>query len=257
MRILMVNDDGIHTDGLRRFREAAAGAGHEVLVVCPLTEQSGVGHGITYRTPLQAFETHDRTGFEGYEVAGTPADCVKLGVMELCGWKPDLVLSGVNPGANVGLNAFYSGTVAACLEGAMFGIPSFAVSVYLSQGITPDFRRVADDAVRLVERLRESRPGQLAWNINFPSVEGRPKGVKVVPLQWRRAEEMVDRREDPRGRPYFWVGLHPIRNHAGDPGYDVGEVAEGYVAVTPLTLDLTDGAAIAGVEGDFAAALAD
>ena len=244
MRILIVNDDGIHTAGLRSLRDAAAAAGHEVTVVCPLVEQSGVGHGITYRSPLQIHQWREQGVFIGHQVEGTPADCVKLAVMEICEERPDLVLSGINPGANVGLNIFYSGTAAACLEGAMFGIPSFAVSVFLNKGVTPNFPRIAGSAMSLIERLHADRPQQLAWNINFPAVEGDARGVKIVPMQWQRAKEHVERREDPRGRPYFWVGLHPLRNHPTEAGFDVGEIAEEFIAVTPLTLDLTDAAAI-------------
>ena len=249
MRILLVNDDGIHAPGIQALRTAAADAGHHVDVVAPLIEQSGVGHAITYRSPLQIHEWHQDGRFYGWQVDGTPADCVKLGVMELCEERPDLILSGVNAGANVGLNVFYSGTAAGCLEGAMFGIPSFAVSVYLNKGVSTNFPRIAADAVRLIEQLREARPSQAAWNINFPATEGPPKGVKVVPMQWLREHEHVERREDPRGRPYFWVGLHPLKNHPVTPGFDVGEIAEEYVAVTPLTLDLTCGDAMQSLAG--------
>ena len=239
MRILLVNDDGVHSDGLQSMRDVLIEQG-ELDVVVPLTEQSGVGHKITYRTPLQAHLWKQDGIRYALQVDGTPADCVKLGVMQLCEQRPDLIVSGINPGANVGLNLFYSGTVAGALEGAMFGIPSFAVSVYLNKGITPNFPAIARDAWTIIGQLRERRPDQLAWNINFPAVDGRPESVRIVPMQWRRERELVEPRDDPRGRPYYWVGLHPIRNHATTRGYDVGEIDAETVAFTPLTLDLTD-----------------
>ena len=248
MRILLVNDDGLHSDGLRRMRDELVRHA-TVDVVVPLTEQSGVGHKITYRTPLQAHSFAVDGGHYAWQVDGTPADCVKLGVMQLCDERPDLIVSGINPGANVGLNCFYSGTVAGALEGAMFGIPSFAVSVYLNKGIVPDFGMIAADAYDLIGQLRERQPRHTTWNINFPAVEGRPKGVKLVPMQHARERELVEPRDDPRGRPYYWVGLHPIRNHPTTPGFDVGEVNLEHVAVTPLSLDLTDHTILQGTDG--------
>ena len=248
MRILLVNDDGVHSDGLQAMRDELVRHA-DVDVVVPLTEQSGVGHKITYRTPLQAHAWSVNGKRYAWLVDGTPADCVKLGVMQLCERKPDLIVSGINPGANVGLNLFYSGTVAGALEGAMFGIPSVAVSVYLNKGVLPDFPAIAADAWTIIGQLREARPQQTAWNINFPAVEGRPQGVKLVPMQWQRERELVEPRNDPRGRPYYWVGLHPIRNHPTTPGFDVGEVDQQHVAVTPLTLDLSDAAALAEMDG--------
>ena len=247
MHILLVNDDGVHSEGLQSMRDELVRHA-EVSVVVPLTEQSGVGHGITYRTPLQAHSWRQDGEHYAWQVDGTPADCVKLGVMQLCPERPDLIVSGINPGANVGLNLFYSGTVAGALEGAMFGIPSFAVSVYLKKGVTPPFPLLAEEAWQLIEQLSQTRPEQVAWNINFPAIEERPTRRRLVPMQWRRERELVEPRDDPRGRPYYWVGLHPIRNHATDPGYDVGEIDRDCVAVTPLTLDLSDTEALRDLE---------
>ena len=247
MRILLVNDDGLHSEGLRSLRDELTRHA-TVDTIVPLTEQSGVGHKITYRDPLQAHSWKQDGSHYAWQVAGTPADCVKLGVMELCDERPDLIVSGINPGANIGLNLFYSGTVAAALEGAMFGIPSVAVSVYLNKGITPDFPAIAEDTWRLIEQLREQQPNQIAWNINFPAIETRPDRIEVVPMQCRRERELVTPCDDPRGRPYYWVGLHPIRNHSTDRGYDVGEIDSGAIAITPLTLDLTDRDALSRVD---------
>lgn len=238
MRILLVNDDGIHAPGIRAMRDALQTWGH-VDVIAPLIEQSGVGHAITYRSPLQIHEWVENGDFYGWQVDGTPADCVKLGVMELCEKRPDLVISGVNAGANVGLNIFYSGTAAGCFEGAMFGIPSFAVSVYLQKGITPDFPMISQRCLKLIDHLREVAPDQLAWNINHPATNDEPEGVSLCPMQFHREVENVERRIDPRNRPYFWVGLHPLKNHPRTPGYDVGDLALNKIVVTPMTLDVT------------------
>lgn len=238
VRILLVNDDGIHAPGLRAMKEALLEWGH-VDVVAPLAEQSGVGHAVTYRSPLQVHEWFENDEFYGWQVDGTPADCVKLGVMELCEKRPDIVISGVNAGANVGLNVFYSGTAAGCFEGAMFGIPSFATSVFLNQGVTPDFPAISRRCLDVIAKLREAAPQHMAWNINHPAVEGEPAGIELTPMQFRREQENVEPRTDPRGRPYYWVGIHPLKNHPTTPGYDVGELALDKLTVTPMTLDVT------------------
>lgn len=220
------------------MRDALADWGH-VDVIAPLVEQSGVGHAITYRSPLQVHEWHEEDEFYGWQVDGTPADCVKLGVMELCEQRPDLVVSGVNAGANVGLNVLYSGTAAGCLEGAMFGIPSFATSVFLKKGVTPNYGAISRYFLGVIESLREAAPGHLAWNLNYPAVAGAPRETVVTPMQALREAEHVEARTDPRNRPYFWVGIHPLKNHPNDPGYDVGDLAQDCLTVTPLSVDMT------------------
>lgn len=239
MKILLVNDDGIHAPGLRAMQEALARLG-EVQVVAPLVEQSGVGHSITYLHPIMVKEIQERGEHYGWAVDGSPADCVKMGVLEFCRGKPDLIVSGINSGANVGINVLYSGTVAGAIEGAFFGITSIAVS--LSQGTPPDYPKTAERAVRLVTRLLERcpRPGML-WNVNFPNTtpEG-PKGVKLASMGVRRHTDTIEKRKDPRGRPYYWSGLDPLKSHELAPGSDVKELLDGYVTVTPLHFDLTE-----------------
>ena len=238
LRILLTNDDGIHAPGLLALREELVRLG-EVQVVAPAAEQSGVGLGITYLHPLTAKEELRGGGHWGWAVAGSPADCVKLGVLEFCGSRPDVVLSGINSGANTGINVLYSGTVAGAIEGAFFGITSIAVS--LSLDTQPDYPRAARRAVALIEQLFERSPasGSL-WNLNLPATRpGWPLGLKMTPLGLRRRIEKVEKRLDPRGKPYYWSGIDSMEDRQMEPGTDVRELAEGFATLTPLSFDLT------------------
>ncbi|WP_437206037.1 5'/3'-nucleotidase SurE [Planctomicrobium sp. SH664] len=248
MKILLVNDDGIHAPGLRAIRDALQELG-DVQVVAPLAEQSGVGHGITYLHPIMVKEILEEGEHYGWAVDGSPADCVKMGVLEFCKGEPQLIVSGINSGANVGINVLYSGTVAAAIEGAFFGITSIALS--LSQVTPPDYQATAIRAVHLIRQLLEQspRPGML-WNVNFPATrpEG-PKGIKLTTMAVKRHSDTIEKRLDPRGRPYYWSGLDPLKNHALEPGSDVKELTEGYVTVTPLHFDLTETSILQSLQG--------
>ncbi len=239
MKILVVNDDGIHAPGLRALSEVLRELG-DVQVVAPLVEQSGVGHRITYLHPIMVKEILEHGEHYGWAVDGSPADCVKLGVLEFCDREPDLIVSGINSGANVGINVLYSGTVAAAIEGAFFGINSIAVS--LSQGTPPDYQATAIRALHLIRQVLKHSPrkGSL-WNINFPNTnpEG-PRGVKTTAMAVRRRSDTIEKRIDPRGRPYYWSGLDPLKNHEHEVGTDVAEMLDGFVSITPLHFDLTE-----------------
>jgi 5'-nucleotidase len=239
MKILLVNDDGIHAPGLRAMRDVLRNMG-QVQVVAPLVEQSGVSHRITYLHPIMVKEVEEHGQHYGWAVDGSPADCTKLGVLEFCDGEPDLIVSGINSGSNVGINTLYSGTVAAAIEGAFFGITSIAVS--LSQTKPPDYETTAAYAGKLIEQIRERfpRPGSL-WSINFPgSTPEGPRGVRCCSMGINRHTDTVEKRTDPRGRPYYWSGLDPVKNHAIEKGTDVHATGEGYVAVTPLHFDMTE-----------------
>lgn len=238
MQILVTNDDGIHAPGLHALAEAMKRLG-TVQVIAPTSEQSGVGLGITYLHPLLVQEQKIAGKHFGWAVAGTPADCVKLGILEFCDERPAIVVSGINPGPNVGINVLYSGTVAAAIEGAFFGVTSFAVS--RSDDPAVDYTEVADRAVSIVEQILATKPpeGSL-WNVNFPPLaETPPQGIKAVSMGVRRHVQVVESRLDPRGRKYYWTGLDPLHNHEMEPGTDVKELADGYITVTPLRFDLT------------------
>ena len=238
MRILATNDDGIMAPGLLAMRRALADLG-QVTVVAPTTAQSAVGHGITLVDPIRCHRMDLGDGGAGYGVEGRPADCVKLAVLELLDERPDLVVSGVNLGVNVGINVLYSGTVAAAVEGAFYGIPSVAVS--LEDADVVDFDGAARIARRLIERFLAKRGrGPTLLNINVPDLSGgRPKGVRVVPQSMKGFAEGWERRQDPRGRTYYWmVGTQGSEDAGVDS--DVAALADGYVTVTPLRFDLTD-----------------
>lgn len=238
MRILLVNDDGIHAPGLRAMYEELRDWGN-LTVVAPLIEQSGMSHRITYLHPIMVKEIQESGRHFGWAVDGSPADCVKMGVLEFCESEPELIVSGINSGANAGINVLYSGTVAAAIEGAFFGITSVAVS--LSQGTPPDYAATARRAGELIRQVldRYPEPGTL-WNVNFPDTsEDGPRGVKLCSMGVRRHTDTVEKRLDPRGRPYYWSGLDPLNNHELDPGTDVQELSDGYATITPLHFDLT------------------
>ncbi len=240
MRILLTNDDGIYAPGIRAMRTELQALG-EVTIVAPATEQSAVGHSITLLTPLviqEAFDEQDRP--LGWAVEGKPADCVKLALMELLPERPDLIVSGINAGANAGINVIYSGTVAAAIEGALYSITSIAISLEYAQPLHLDFPRAAKLGRRMVEMILAQRPdpGTL-FNVNIPSLEkDEPKGVKVAAQGLLPYLEKYDRRSDPRGRVYFWNTPDFYRPpHAADT--DMSGLAEGYITVTPLKFDLT------------------
>lgn len=161
-------------------------------------------------------------------------------MLEFCKTRPDLVVSGINDGANTGINVLYSGTVAGAIEGAFFGVTSVAVS--LARSARPNFGRAARLAVGLIEQLHERhpQPGSL-WNVNFsPDRPGCPLGVKTTVLGVKRHLDVMEKRTDPRGGVYFWSGLDPIENHQMNAGTDIKELSEGYATITPMHFDLTD-----------------
>ena len=262
MHVLVVNDDGIHSPGLAALATAAAALG-EVTVVAPAIEQSGVGLTITYRHPLMYEEVHRRRSSEdggsgerflyGYAVHGSPADCAKLGVLELGpqlrGSRPDLVLSGINLGANVGHGVLYSGTVAGAIEAAFHGVTSVAVSCVNRD--PDDWDALARYAVNVAGRLADGagrRDGAAAlWNLNLPATA--PKGLKAVRCSPDRRGDLLERRDSPEGRPYYWTGMDPATAGDPQPDTDAGAVAAGFAALTPLRYDLTDPAGFAAIGG--------
>jgi 5'-nucleotidase len=248
MRILLVNDDGIHAPGLRAMRDVLVTMG-DVQVVAPLVEQSGVSHRITYLHPIMVKEIMEEGEHYGWAVDGSPADCTKLGVLEFCEERPDLIVSGINSGSNVGINTLYSGTVAAAIEGAFYGITSIAVS--LRQGTPPDYPDTARRGLTIIQQILKRFPqrGSL-WSINFPTttLEG-PRGVRACTMGVNRETDTIERRTDPRGRPYYWSGLDPVASHEMEPGTDVHAVMDGYIAVTPLHFDMTEASLLEQARG--------
>ncbi|MBI1345714.1 5'/3'-nucleotidase SurE [bacterium] len=237
-RILLVNDDGIHAPGLHALRDALEDWG-DVTVVAPAMEQSGVGHSITYLHPLLPHREYRNGEFFGWRVEGSPADCVRLGILAICPEKPDVILSGINSGCNIGVNVLYSGTVAAAIEGAVFGITSIALSQWLDT--PPDYAATARKAVVIARDLWKTSPAGALWNVNFPANQPDwPTGIEFTTMGVRRHSETVERRLDPRGRAYYWTGWEPIRSQHADPGSDLEAMQQGRITITPLRYDLTD-----------------
>jgi 5'-nucleotidase len=237
--ILLTNDDGIYAPGLKALAEELRQLG-DVEVAAPARDQSGVSHSITYLQPLIIQEAFQNDAHFGWEVAGSPADCVKLAMLELCPHKPDLVVSGINSGANVGIDVLYSGTVAAAIEGAFFGVTSIAVSLRMSPH--PDYARAARLTIPLIRQLlaQSPAPGRL-WNLNFPESKPEgPRGVKLLPMGVERHRDMVEKRIDPRGRTYYWSGIYVPSDHPLEPDTDVEALAEGFATLTPLHFNLTN-----------------
>jgi 5'-nucleotidase len=237
MDILLTNDDGIRAVGLRALYGALTKAGHRVHVAAPMTEQSAVGHSVTLFSPLRVREVEE-AGFSGLGISGTPADCVKLALSHLLPKRPDMIVSGINAGANVGVDVLYSGTVSAATEGALTGIPAMAVSVddYHPEELSAQ----AEYAVRMLEGgFWSSFPNQCVLNVNFPAGPlAAAKGLKVCRQTSCTYRDWYDERSDPRGNPYYWLcGVIPPENV--EPDTDRGSLSRGYITVTPLTFDLT------------------
>jgi 5'-nucleotidase len=235
--ILLTNDDGIHAEGLRKLKTAAAKLG-QVRIVAPESEQSAVGHSITLYDPIKAHEVTKDGKFFGYGIGGTPADSVKLAVYSLLRRPPDLVISGINNGSNLGINVLYSGTVSAATEAAILGFPSMAVSV--AQKKDPPF----DWAVPHIEKLgawvlKCGLPRGVALNVNIPALPpDQVRGFKLTRQGLSKFRESFEQREDPRGNLYYWLAGEATAAET-DTGVDVTAVQEGYVSVTPLFYDLT------------------
>jgi 5'-nucleotidase len=241
MRILLTNDDGVNATGLRVLEKIAAAFSDDIWIVAPSEEQSGAGHSLTLTVPVRLRKLGERR----FCVTGTPTDSVMMGLAHVLGeQKPDLILSGVNRGANLGEDVTYSGTVSAAMVGALAGIPSIALSQsYAREGMgdTVPFAAAEAWAERVLTPLIAApfAPKTLV-NINFPALPpDEVKGVRVVRQGIRDYGRLrIDKRTDPRGYDYYWFGLRPIPHTPGH-ATDLEAIADGYVAVTPLHLDLT------------------
>ena len=231
-RILVTNDDGIYSEGIRKLAKALAPFG-EVVIVAPDHEQSAASHALTLNRPLRLLQLEANE----WIVDGTPTDCVNLGVLKLFDDKrPDVVVSGVNFGPNLGDDVTYSGTISAAFEGALLNIPSIAFSSLVGKGFS--FDPCVEFAAELVRWfLEEPRSPQIILNVNFPP-SAPFQGVKVTRLGKRVYSETLVERLDPRGRKYYWIGAGKPTWHPGE-GTDFEAVQGGYVSITPLHLDLT------------------
>lgn len=243
MRILLTNDDGVHAPGLALLETIARSLSDDIWIVAPAEEQSGTGHSLTLTRPVRMRRLDERR----YAVAGTPTDSVMMAIaLVMKDHRPDLILSGINRGANLGEDVTYSGTVSAAMEGALAGIPSIALSQnYAREGMgdTVPFAAAEAWAERVLAPLiaQPMAPRTLV-NINFPALApDEVRGVRVTQQGLRDYGRLrIDERKDPRGYTYYWFGLGPMLESPGH-STDLEAIADGFVSVTPLHLDLTHG----------------
>lgn len=235
--ILVTNDDGIYSRGILVLYQALKGLG-ERIVVAPETEKSAVGHAITLSDPIKVGEVVREDGFSGYAVGGTPADCVKLGVKALLERRPDMIVSGINRGANVGMSILYSGTVSAATEGVLLGIPSMAIS--LDAWVDPEYSYAAKIARQFTQMVfAHGLPAGTALNVNVPGIpEEEVKGVQLTRQGMSYYEEDFDRREDPHQRIYYWMAGRMVKS-GDDADCDDTALRNRFVSVTPLHYNLT------------------
>jgi 5'-nucleotidase len=240
MRILVTNDDGVHADGLFALQQALREVG-DVTVVAPERPQSATGHAITLHKPLRLSPATLRDGTPAFASNGTPSDCATLGILEVMSGEVDLIVSGINHGPNLGWDVHYSGTVSAAIEAAITGKPAFAISVAdFSSEIRWD--GAATFAAKLARRLLQHPiPRHTILNVNVPN---RPassiQGVAVTTQGRRQYVDRVEKRADPFGRPYYWLGGSLAEEARGaEAGTDVRAIADGWISVTPIHLDLT------------------
>jgi len=239
--ILISNDDGIHSLGLKGLASALEGLG-AVYVVAPDRERSAASHSLTLHRPLRIMKTGPRE----YAIDGTPTDCVTLAVNSILPRTPDIVLSGINLGTNLGEDVLYSGTVAAAMEGTMLGIPSVSMSM------AAPFERSVDCASEFAARitgrvLAEGLPADTLLNVNVPACKNI-KGHKVTSLGKRFYNDVVIEKIDPRGKKYFWIGGEMDRWEGGK-GSDFHAISRGYISITPLHFDMTNYSSIEGLKG--------
>ncbi|EUB95963.1 Survival protein SurE-like phosphatase/nucleotidase [Rhizobium sp. CF080] len=239
MRILLTNDDGIHAEGLAVLERIARKLSDDVWIVAPETDQSGLAHSLTLSEPLRLRKVGDKH----FALRGTPTDCVIMGIREVLPGKPDLVLSGVNDGANMADDVTYSGTIAGAIEGTLQGVRSFALSqaVRREDGRVVPWEVVESYAADLIGKLIDvDLPDGTFLNLNFPNCEPDDvQGVEVTSQGKLDFGLTIDAREDGRGKPYYWLRFGERKGNFRD-GTDIQALKENKISVTPLKLDLTD-----------------
>lgn len=243
MKILLSNDDGYRAKGIRHLADALRDVA-ELTIVAPERNRSGAGHSLTLDVPLRVYRVEDNV----YYVNGTPTDCVHLAISGLFEFEHDMVVSGINNGANLGDDVLYSGTVAAAIEGRFLGLPTMAVSLCVDTGTGRNFATAGRIARQLVDHLvRTPLDASMILNVNVPDCPYEEiKGLRVTRLGNRHRSKPIIRAEDPRGRHIYWVGPAGAGQDAG-PGTDFDAIANGFVSITPLQIDLTRHNALQGV----------
>ena len=252
MRILISNDDGINATGIKALLKPLQQAGHEIIVVAPDKENSAQSHAITVHEPifLEEYTFAENADIKAWVVCGRPADCTKIALEVILTDKmPDLVISGINNGSNLGLDTIYSGTVSAALEASMHNIPAIAVSLD-SRSKQADFSVAAEITVKLVDEYQKlALPKGTMLNVNVPAVTAEKiKGIRVAKLGNISYDNVFAERKDLRGRTYYWLGGEAVIYDSEDLSVDTGAVRNNWVAVTPLCYDLTDQASLAKIK---------
>ncbi len=246
IKTLVTNDDGIYAEGIQRLSQALfESGGYCLTIIAPDHERSAVGHAITMHRPLRVEPAHflHNPALTGWAVNGTPSDCVKLAVEALLEEKPDIIISGINRGSNLGTDVLYSGTVSAAVEGIILGIPSVAVSL-IGEGCSEDFLFAAEFIRDFVPHLmEEGLPAGTLLNVNVPAGCGAVKGTRATRLGTRRYRNSFDRRTDPRGMTYYWLAGELIKGEE-EENSDVQAVRDGFISITPVHFDLTNDAII-------------
>jgi 5'-nucleotidase len=272
MKLLISNDDGIFALGIRTLANTLAAAGHQVTVVCPDRERSATGHGLTLHKPIRAeqVEAVFHPSIQAWACSGTPSDCVKLALGALLHEPPEMVLSGINHGSNLGTDVLYSGTVSAAMEGVIEGIPSVAFS--LTSFSAQDFQPAANFAKVLVRQISECPlPRVMLLNVNVPAIpEAEIAGVKVTRQGVRRYIDQFEKRVDPRGKTYYWLAGEILEdvdepelespealrlkqtnldlNQFQQIPTDVQAIRQNYITLTPLQYNLTCAVSIADLQ---------
>ncbi len=238
MKILLTNDDGYNAPGILALYEVL-NAAHEVLLIAPDREKSAVSHGISLNQPMRINKITLDSGKKGYGITGTPADCVKLGLFELCPSPPDLIISGINPGCNTGVDINYSGTVGAAREGALNRILSMSVSIRKSDQIM-DLQGMSRFVAGLSEKIFEFElPPGTFLNINAPDIPiDGVQGVRITRQAQDNVSKQFEKRVDPKNRFYYWYG--DVNRVMGETDTDVNALSQNYISITPIQCDITD-----------------
>ncbi len=238
MLILVSNDDGIYSKGIKALAQALK-KDAEVFVVAPDREKSAASHSLTLHRPLRVTKMSPRT----YAVDGTPTDCITIGIYEILRRKPDLIISGINKGGNLGDDVHYSGTVSAALEGAIAGVPSIAISLVARDRY--HFTAAANFATRMAKKVHsEGLPKGMILNVNVPNLpENQIKGFQWTKLGKRNYGDIIVEKMDPRGRAYFWIGGDEM-GFVDIKNSDCNAILEGQISITPLQIDMTGHASL-------------
>lgn len=241
MNILLTNDDGYFSPGIKLLKEVILGLGHHCTIVAPQNQKSGVSSALTLFEPIFLYENSHTSQSKEYYISGTPVDCVKVALNQLLEKKPDFLISGINQGANIGINVIYSGTVGAAFEGIFSEIPSIAISLNANE--PEKYKLIQPILKKLLKMMLSEKLGiDCVWNVNIPAIPSKSiKGVRMTKLSTTYYRDSYEHRKDLRGRSYFWLGenIEIELKTKEERLSDSVALKEGYISITPLTFDMT------------------